>query len=150
MWFLRWTWQPAFDKKILGFCQNSPCIHCRTIEPSSRTSLNFFQPFPFAAILLVQVLKARGLRQRRVLELGAGAGLAGLVAVARSWFWTFPSPSLLLLLQRLVPNKKNIYQGWFGIRTVFLDVFKVVKKWTSDVFFGWLSKFRASWLWLFF
>ncbi len=30
-----------------------------------------------------EVLKARGLRQRRVLELGAGAGLAGLVAVPR-------------------------------------------------------------------
>lgn len=75
-------------KKSWVLCTSQHCIHCWTIEPSSWTSLKFVQPFPFAAItpcaqIFCQVLKARGLRQRRVLELGAGAGLAGLVAVAR-------------------------------------------------------------------
>lgn len=38
-----------------------------------------------------------------------------------------PFPLPLLLLQRLVPNKKNIYQGWFGVRTVFWTSSKLWK-----------------------
>ena len=105
-------------KKSWVFVYFTNCIHCRTIEPSSRTSLNFFQPFPFAAITPCAGFESTWLTTTTGLRTGCRSRF--------SWIGR-RSSELVLHLSLPFPaaspkvgsKQKNIYQGWFGVRTVF-------------------------------